>query len=246
MVWVNDAFARAFLDDRALGERVALEEDGGWMEIVGVVGDVRHFGLDEPVRPMLYTPMTGPAASRSTLASMAVVARTSGNPAALAPAVRAVVTELDPNVPVTRARTLASVVGESMVTTAFTLALLGVAAGIALLLGAVGIYGVIAYVVSQRTREFGVRMALGARAGDVRAMVVRQGLAVSAVGIGVGIVGAVLATGFLESLLFGVPTRDPLTFAAVVLLLGGVATLASYLPARRATRVDPVRALRME
>jgi predicted permease len=246
VLWVSESFATTFLDGSALGERVRFNDHEPWQEIVGVVGDVRNFGLKEDIRPVAYLPMVVEGVSREELARMIVVARTEGDPAALAPSVRRVVTGIDPRVPLTDTRTMKEVVSASMADTAFTMTLLGIAAGVALLLGAVGIYGVIAYVVSQRTREIGVRMALGARSGDVQGMVVRQGLRVTVLGVGLGMIGAFALTRVMATLLFGVSATDPVTFGLVPLVLAGVALLASYLPARRASHIDPTEALRAE
>ncbi len=246
VLWVSESFAATFLDGSALGERVRFSDHEPWLEIVGVVGDVRNFGLREDIRPVAYFPMRVEGISRQDLARMIVVARTAGDPAALAPSLRRVVTGIDPRVPLTDTRTMKEVVSASMAETSFTMTLLGIAAGVALLLGAVGIYGVIAYVVSQRTREIGVRMALGARSGDVQGMVVRQGLRVTVLGVALGMIGAFALTRVMATLLFGVSATDPVTFGLVPLVLATVALLASYLPARRASHIDPTEALRAE
>jgi predicted permease len=245
VAWVNESFVRTFLPDAdPLTERLAFNDSGPYMAIAGVVGDTRHLGLDEPVRPMIYVPMTGPGESRGELGTMLLVLETDlDRPLSLVSAVRRLAARVDGTVPVTEARTMDRIVADSMADTSFTLVLLGIAAGVALVLGAVGIYGVIAYVVSQRTREIGVRMALGAEPAAVRRMVVRQGMAVAALGIVVGLGGAFGLTRLMRSLLFEVSATDPLTFGAVTAALAGVAALASYLPARRASRVDPVVAL---
>jgi putative ABC transport system permease protein len=255
VAWVNESFARTFFDGDALGEQIYLgdvdtdstdAQDVPWMEIVGVVGDVHHFGLQEDVRPLAYFPIHGPADVRIHLASLMFVLRTDGDPAALTPAVRAAVRDVDPEVPVTSVKTMDAVLSESLASTSFTMVLLAITATVALVLGAVGIYGVIAWVVSQRTREIGVRMALGAQAEDVRRMVLGQGMAVTAVGIAVGLLAAFGLTRLMASLLFGITATDPLTFVAVTVTLAAVATLATWLPAERATRVDPCESLRAE
>jgi len=246
VVWVNQSFASSFLEGRALGERIRWSEEEPWLDVVGVVGDVRSFGLVEDIRPLAYMPMYVEGMTRQETQRMVLILKTAGDEAALTSAVRRAVAEIDPRVPLTDVRTMREVVAASMADTSFTMVLLGIAALVALLLGAVGIYGVIAYVVSQRTREIGIRMALGARSEDVQGLVVRQGLAVTVPGVLLGIVAAFALTRLMSSLLFGVSTTDPMTFVLVPLVLTGVAMLASYLPARRASRIDPTEALRAE
>lgn len=243
VAWVNETFARSFLNGTALGERIRFATDSTWYEIVGVVNDVRTFGLREEVRPMAYLPMST-SLYNASLELLHLVVRTPSDPLALAPALRRVVEQVEPNTPILSARTMSAVVSESMADTSFTMVILLIAASVALLLGAIGLYGVIGYVVSQRTREMGLRMALGAMPGQLRSMVLRQGLTLAGVGILIGLIGAVLMSRLMESLLFGVSSRDPLTFLAVPLVLLLVAAAAAYFPARRASGVDPVEALR--
>lgn len=212
------------------------------MKVVGIVGDIRERGLDAEPQPMLY----GNASQRpGSAGTFHVVISGPGNPATIIPAARQILRELRPDVP-PRFRTLDQVFSESLAPRRFSLLLLGVFGAAALLLATVGMYGVIAYLVTQRTREFGIRMALGAQGEDVLRMVVRQGAILALVGIGVGLLGAVGATRLLASMLYGVGATDVATFAGASLLLIAVALLASYLPARRATRVDPMVALRAE
>lgn len=175
-----------------------------------------------------------------------LVVRTTGDPMALAPSVAAAVRRIAPDVPVTAARTMEQIVSRSMAETSFTMIVLIVAGTVSLLLGVIGLYGVIGYVVTQRTREIGVRIALGAAPASVRGMVLRQGLALSLIGVGIGLAGALVLSRLLESLLFGVSSRDPLTLAAVTALLLTASTIAVYLPARRASAVSPMTALRTE
>jgi putative ABC transport system permease protein len=177
---------------------------------------------------------------------MTLVLRTSGEPAALANAVRQRVRAVDPDQPVARIETMSAAVARSLGTTRLSTILFGLFGVVGLVLAAVGIYGVISYGVLQRTREFGLRMALGARPSDVRGMVVRQAAVLTALGVGIGLVCALVGTRLMRTLLFSVTPADPLSYVVVVVVLGGVALLASYLPARRATRVDPVIALRNE
>jgi putative ABC transport system permease protein len=177
---------------------------------------------------------------------MHVVIRTGSDPVSLAPELRPIIDRVDPTVPITRVRTMEDIVAASMAQMTFTMTLLAIAAVVALVLGTVGVYGVINYVVSQRVPEIGVRLALGAQPGHVRRIVLRQGLAVALVGVIVGIALAAAATRLMESMLFEVSARDPLTFGLVAAGLIGVSAVATYLPARRAAAIDPVVALRQE
>jgi predicted permease len=247
VIWVNHTFATQFLDgaSSALGERVRFGGDTVFAEIVGVVGDVRTFGLREEIRPMAYMPMTTTNETVS-MEVMTFAIRTERDPATLIGAVRQAVQRVDPTVPVASARSMEEVLAASLAETAFTTTLLAIAALVALLLGVIGLYGVISYVVGQRTQEIGVRMALGARPGDVRSMVLRDGISVTILGVGLGLVGAATASRLLETLLFGVSSRDPITFAGVAFLLTVVSIFATWLPARRAAAVDPLVALRSE
>lgn len=249
VMWINEAFVSTFFPEGdALGERLLFgaSPDSTWSEIVGIVGDVRAFGIQEDLRPLAYFPMLVGGQASSSLSRMGLIVRTAGDPLSLVEGVRGVVRDLDSRVPITRVRTMKKVVSESMAATSFTMTLLGIAAGVALLLGAVGLFGVISYVVGQRTREIGIRVALGAEAVDVQRMIVRQGVRVTAVGIVVGLAGAVALTRLLQSVLFGVSATDPVTFIVAPVLLISVSLIAAWLPARRASRVDPVQALRSE
>jgi putative ABC transport system permease protein len=211
------------------------------MEIVGVVGDVPYSGLDGKPEPAYYI-----AHQQSTSRSMYMVVRTSSDPTNLATAIRNEVWAIDKDQPVARVRTMEQLLTASVSQPKFRTLLIGVFACVALLLAAVGIYGVISYSVTQRTHEFGIRMALGARQGSILKMVVGHGLRLALIGTGIGLVGAYFATQVLSSLLYEVSTTDFLTFVYISLLLTGVALLASYIPARRATKVDPMVALRYE
>jgi ABC-type antimicrobial peptide transport system permease subunit len=177
---------------------------------------------------------------------MTILLKTGGNPSALTGAMRAALREIDPRLPVTESRPLSRSLADAMARTSFTVTMLGIAAVMALFLGAVGLYGVISYIVSQRTQEIGVRIALGAPAGDVRGMVVRRGMALAGVGIVVGLVGAFALSSVLATLLYEVSATDPWTYAGVAIVLAFTALVASWLPARRAAAVDPVVALRGE
>lgn len=243
VVWVNDSFVRSFMDGRALGERIRIGDDETWLEIVGIVGDVRTFGLREDIRPMAYLPPTT-SVRAINLDVLQVVMATGGAPASLAPLLRPAIDRVDPAVPLTSTRTMADIVSTSLAQLSFVMTLVTIAAIVTLLLGAVGLYGVISFIVSQRTGEIAVRIALGAQPRDVRTMVLRQGLVVVAAGVVVGLAASAGVAEVLRSQLFGVSGRDPLTFAGVASLLVAVSIVAVYLPARRASAVDPLRALR--
>jgi ABC-type antimicrobial peptide transport system permease subunit len=172
--------------------------------------------------------------------------QTRGDAAALLPAIRNAVARIDAGVPLTAARTMTEVISSSMAQMSFTVVLLAIAAAVALLLGAVGLYGVISWVVAQRTHEMGVRIALGARPADVHSMVVRQGIAVTVAGIAVGLAAALAATRFMASLLYEIPARDPVTFTLVPLMLLAVSLAAAWMPARRAAAADPLASLRVD
>jgi predicted lysophospholipase L1 biosynthesis ABC-type transport system permease subunit len=245
VAWVNETFVKRFVEGDALGDAVRVGADTSWVEIAGVVNDVRTFGLAEDIRPMMYLPPTTTVRG-TTHDVMQVTLRHSGDEGALATAIRGVIMRIDPNVAVTTIQTMEQVVRRSMARMSFTLILFGLAAATALLLGLVGLYGAIAYVVAQRTREIGVRIALGADAVLVRRMILRQGLTVLAAGIGAGLLVAVALTRLMGALLFETAATDPVTFVSVPLLLLAVGTIATWLPARRASRVSPLEALRSE
>ena len=253
-VVISKSVAERFWPGRsALGKRLVQGDPDAenWFTVVGVAGDVREEGLEVPPSEAVYYPVL-----RAELRDengdewvpneVSLVVRGPGEPAALADAVRKAVWSLDPALPIARMRPMTEVVARSTARTSFTLLLLALAAGVALLLGAVGIYGVISYVVSQRTREIGVRMALGARRRDITRMVLRQGLVVTAAGIAAGLAGAFALTRLMRALLFEVSPTDPFTFTTVPLLLAAVALTATYLPAARAAAVEPVEAIREE
>ena len=216
-------------------------------EIVGVVDDVRIEDVQEEPLIVLYMPtVVGTPDQPEATHSLDVVVASAGDPLSRIDAVREATRAVDPRMPIIQPRTLQSVVDESLGAASFAAVLLGISAAVALLLGTVGIYGVVSYTVSRRTKEIGVRLALGAAQGTVLGAVLKQGMALTLVGLGVGLLGALGLSTVLESLLYGVSTRDPLTFGATALVLGVVAVVATLIPARRAARVDPVVALRTE
>ena len=240
VVVINECMASKFWpQEEVIGQRIRI--GGQRYEIVGVVGNVRHFGLSAAVRPETYVPHTQRAAR-----SMMLAIRTKADPTALASDVRAQVTQLDPNLPLADVRTLeASIAGTTSEFRTITL-LLGTFAIAALALAGLGLYGVISYSVAQRTREFGIRLALGAQRGDVRYMVVRQGVILTLIGLAIGLAVSFASGRVLTSLLYEVKATDPLTFGTVSVILGAVALAASLIPARRATRIHPMEALRYE
>lgn len=250
---VSRAFAEAvWPDEDPIGKGVTGNySNQPYLRVVGVADDVRAAGLDEPPVEAVYLPVVPPDSVRlwGPVRSMTLaIESTTSRPEQLAAAVRRIVRDLDPGVPVGAVRTMDDVIAahDSISRVSFAMVLLGIAAGVALLLGAVGLYGVIAYVVGQRTGEIGVRMALGARNGQVAGLVVRQSAVLTLAGVGIGVVAALGTVRLLRSLLFGVGTTDPATLAGVSVLLIAVALVASFLPARRAAAVDPVEALRAE
>ncbi len=232
--------------EEPLGQRIRPRGAPMWWTVIGVVEDVflQDFRQSEPER-LLYLPMVGPSPRLYAVASPAYVVK-SPNAASLAGEIRELAREADPNSPMYRVFTMEGLAARSMAELSFTMLTLGIAAGLALVLGAVGLFGVLSYAVSQRTREIGVRMALGARADQVRLMVMAQGARVVVIGLTMGMVAALALTRLLRGLLFDVPPGHAPTFVAMSLFLLGVAVLASYLPARRASGVDPMRSLRTE
>ena len=245
---VSESFARrTWPEGSALGRRLGAFDGEGWYEIVGVVSDVYYESLEQAPEEMVYYPMTvGLPDSPIPPRNMELVVKTAGDPLQFVPVIRRELAAINPRIPLANPRTMDEVFRTATSRTSFTMALLGSASGIALLLGLLGIYGVISYVVSQRTREIGVRMALGASAPSVRGMVVRQGLVLTGIGVGVGLVAAALLSKVMASILFGVSATDPVTYGAVALSLVGVSVLASWIPARRAAGVNPSTALRSE
>jgi predicted permease len=233
----------------ALGRRLALEPSGPTYTIVGVVGDVRDHDLGTAPSAMLYTPQAIPINATmepSARRTMALVVRTAGLPAAIVPDVRRIARDLDPTVPIFNVEAMSDVVRASTARLSLTLMLMTAAAAITLVLGTIGLYGVMAYMVALRTREFGVRVALGADPEQLARAVAMRGLTLVAGGVAAGFVLYAIAAPFLRAFLYGVTTTDPLTLAGATLALVATASLASWLPARRAARVDPANALRAE
>ena len=214
--------------------------------VVGVIADVKNVGIDKPTGTALYLPYTQVPATTGLLRAPYVAVRAAGAPDAVAGAMRAAVRNVDPTLPIAEFRTLDDVVAASQSRPRFMTLVLTSFGGVSLLLAAIGVFGVISYSVAQRTREIGIRIALGAQARGVLRLVLGGALRLAAAGVLVGLIGAFALTRFLSAFLFGVSANDPATFAAVALVLGAVALLASYLPAWRATRVDPLVALRTE
>jgi predicted permease len=244
---INQTIARRYFpDEDPIGQRIGRPGSpvGEWGQIVGVVGDVKD-GVVAPLDgdggvPQIYVPF-----AQNPYDALTFVVRGAGSVSQLAASVRAALHEVDPEQPMATVRPLVELVGESIARQRFAMLLLSIFSSAALLLAAVGIYGVTAYAVAQRTAEIGIRMALGARRAQVLDLVLRQGMVLATIGIGLGLVGAAAATRFLQGMLFGITPLDPTTFGATAALFGLVAAVATYVPARRATRVDPIVALRV-
>ena len=246
VIIISETLAREYWKDpaRALGKRVRADRRLPWREIVGVAGQERDDGLNQPPTAIVYWPMLNETYSSRTMA-YAVRSSRVGQPGFLGE-VQRTVWSVDANLPLFAVQTLGEIRAKSMAQTSFVMVMLAIAAGVALLLGVVGIYAVIAYIAAQRTREVGIRMALGAQIADVRQLFVRHGLWLTAVGVALGIAAALVLTRVMSALLFGVGATDAVTYAAASVALGAVTILATYLPARRASRVDPVVALRAD
>jgi putative ABC transport system permease protein len=242
VILVNEAAQRRFFaGQNPIGQQINLW--GANRTVVGVVGNERLQGLAAAPPPSVYVPLDQvPSAS----GAHSLLIRSSGDPLALVSAVRATVRQLDSALPLYGVETLEQTLRNSLSQRRFTMLLLGGFALLAFALAAIGVHGVLSYSVAQRAREIGIRVAMGADARSVRGLVVSQGVTLAALGLGAGLVGALLATRVLRSMLFGVGAEDPVTFLAAALALGLVALLAAYLPARRATRIAPMEALRHE
>ena len=248
---VNEEMARRYWAGRdPIGGRFRIgggRADRPWVTVVGVVGDVRHNGITDVIKEKFYVPHTQWHLSvGNAIRSMTLVLRTDGSPAALAAPVREAIRQMDPNLPVADVRGMDDVVGSALSAPTFMSVLLSIFAALALSLSAIGIYGVLSYVVSRRTREIGIRVAIGADRARVLRMVLGSGVSLALVGIAAGLALAFAVTRLLRGLLHGVTPADPSTFAAVALALTAVAAVASLVPAWRASRVDPVVALKSE
>jgi predicted permease len=243
VVIVNQSMARTFWPgESAIGRRVKPGFEGDWRTIVGVVGDVKNAGIDKPAGTELYFPYLQSENTRSGY----LILKGSGDPYASAGAARREIAQLDEALPVANMRSMDDVILAAQTRPRFLTVLLTIFSSVALALASLGIYGVIAYSVEQRTSEFGIRMAMGAGPGDVLRMVVGEGVRLCLLGTVIGALAAFGLTRFIRGLLFGVSSFDPLTFLAMAGLLAAVTVLACYLPARRATRVDPMVSLRYE
>jgi putative ABC transport system permease protein len=242
---IDETLARLYWPgEDPIGKRLNLrfaDNLTGWREIVGVVESVKHKGLDAEYKGQIFYPL-----AQGGTSGMYLVARTTADPLSLVSAVRGAIRTVDPERPVYRVRTMEQIVADAVAQPRLTMLLLGAFAVLALVLAAVGIYGVLSYAVTQRTHEIGIRMALGARQRDVLKLVVKHGMLLTLLGALLGLIASFALTRFMQTLLFGISPNDPLTFIAVAFLLAGVALIACYIPARRATKVDPLTSLRHE
>jgi predicted permease len=239
---VNEEMAERFWpNDDPVGKRLELSPKGPWRTVVGIVRDTKQFSVDNEPPITVYFP-----SGQFAINSLYLVARASTDAGQAATAITEEIRKLDPELPVFDVKSMEERLHDSLARRRFAMLLLGLFAALALILAAIGIYGVLAYTVNQRTHEIGIRMALGAQPGDILHLVIRQAVILVSIGIVIGLGGAFALTRVLASLLFGVSTTDSLTFTVISLLLGGIALVASYVPARRAARVDPMVALRYE
>jgi predicted permease len=248
VIIVTETFARRFFpNEDAIGKRIqpgisTIEGEKSTMrEIVGVVGDIRNRTLNTEPKPAYYVPQT-----QVPFNQLVVVVKTSGEPHSLIPTATKEVAAMDADIPLFSVKSMEEYMSASVAAPRFNTTLLSIFAGVALVLTIVGLYGVMSYSVVQRTNEIGIRLALGAQSRDVLLMIVKQGSKLIIVGLVLGLAGAFAATRVIASLLFGVTTKDPFTFVAASVLLAIVALLACYVPAWRATKVDPLEALRYE
>jgi putative ABC transport system permease protein len=250
VVIVNESFAKQYFPgEEVVGKRIIPgistwddEDDSRDVrEIVGVVGDIRNRGLNTEPKPAYYLPQ-----SQVPFSQLIVVAKTAGDPNLMVNSINREVSNMDPELPVFGVKTMEEYIAASVAAPRFNTTLLSIFAAVALVLTIIGLYGVMSYSVAQRTNEIGIRMALGAQTRDVIALIVKQGVRMVLIGLALGLFGALILTRLLSKLLFGVTTKDPTTFIAISALLSFVALLACYVPAWRATKVDPLEALRCE
>lgn len=242
---VNESLAREWRGENPIGKRFRLGPDAQWITVVGVVADVRQVGMDMPVKSEMYVPYRQ-ISTHPWYSPRDLVVRTNGNPQELVAALRREVHAADPQQAISGIATMEELLVKETGTRRLGMILLSTFAGLALLLAALGTYGVLSFFVAQHTREIGVRLALGAQLGDVLRLVLKKGMVWTSIGVGIGLLLAFGFSRLMASLLFGVSATDPVTFAAIALILTGVALLACYLPARRAAKVDPLVALRYE
>jgi putative ABC transport system permease protein len=241
VVIVNEELARRYYGGNAVGKRLQIGSNVPSREIVGVARTAKYRNLREPPLPFIYIPF-----GQEYLSGMALLVRTKGDPEEIVGSLHNEMRALNKDVPLFSVQTMSERIGGQLAADRMIAVLLSVFGGGALLLAAIGIYGVMGYAVAQRTHEIGIRLALGAEQRDILRLIVGQGMVLIAIGAGIGLAITLAATQVLKSLLFGVSATDPLTFASVIVVLVGVALLACYLPARRATKVDPLEALRYE
>jgi putative ABC transport system permease protein len=243
VVIINETLARRiFAEGDPLGKRIRSWRDENQLrEIVGVVEDVRYYGRDDDLRGLVYVPH-----AQNAWRSMALTVRTHDDPTRTISAIRSQIGSLDRDLAIANLETMTTILNRSVAPRRASMLLLVVFGIIAALLAVIGIYGVLSYTVAQRSQEIGVRIALGAQSGDVLTLVIREGMKLTLAGVGIGLAAAFAFTRLMASLLYGVSATDPLTFAAIAILLILAALLACYIPARRATRVDPMVALRYE
>src|SRR6185369_9371373 len=243
---VNQSFVREYFpNEDPIGGRIAWARGNPrkWMTIVGVVGDIKHYGFGLPEQPAFYTSYM--QLDQPWKRWMYVTVKSDQN-AGLIGEVKSQIWKVDKAIPVTKLRSMSEVMAASLGAQRFNMTLMGIFAAVALVLAAVGIYGVVSYSVTQRTHEIGIRMALGAGSGDVLKIVLRQGLMLAGLGVGIGLGAALAVTRVMSTLLYGVSTTDPIVFATISIVLAGVALGATFIPARRAAKVDPMIALRYE
>jgi putative ABC transport system permease protein len=253
VIVINDAMALQYWKDgNAVGRRMRLNAsaDSNWRIVIGVVGNVHHRGLTEAPRPEMYVPLpqffeTG-ADSEVPTRSLSLTLKVRGAPFDLVGAIRGEVAAVDPGLAISDVRTMDDIVSRSIAAPRFTAVLIGVFAGLALMLAAVGIYGLVAFVVAQRTGELGIRLALGAATDDILRLVVGQGMRPVLLGLGAGMAAALVLARLLTSMLIGVSPSDLMTYTGVTAFLAGVALVACWLPARRAAGIDPMIAMRQE